>query len=371
MESCDVVIVGAGPAGSTTAKLLAEAGLKVILVEKSEFDKPRIGESLSPGINPLLQELELWDQFLKLNPLPSYGTRSVWGSANPEMHAHLFGVYGNGWHVNRLAMDIMLGEAAEKEGVKLYTGCWLLGLTYEEVDQNFNLRIRHKNSDYCINTKFLVDASGRKAVLSPHFTTKKIVFDRLIGIAVKFEDEQACNRLYTMVETTKDGWWYSAPLSSNTSMATLMTDGDIAVKNNFNHLTGWMQALMGSVLTAANFINKKPEWGPFIFPSVTQRVVRHSTDNRPFLSVGDASLSVDPISGSGVIRALRTAREGANAIITAFSGNTDAITQYDCNRNEDCHKYLLEWANYYGIEQRWPHDGFWKRRALIQQTYCA
>lgn len=369
MESCDVLIIGAGPAGSVTAKLLAEAGLQVIMLEKSEFDEPRTGESLSPGINPLLQELGLWHQFMELDPLPSYGTKSIWGSGSPEMHAHLFNIHRNGWHVNRLAMDRMLAETAEKSGARLFTDARLLDIN-DEKDENFRLRIKHKNREYIISSKFLVDASGKKAVLSSHFKTEKIVFDRLIGIATKFADDDAANNLYTMVEATEDGWWYSAPVSRNTSVTMLMTDGDIAVKKNLNQLPVWEQMLRRTGLTGANFLNKKREWGPVIFSSVTQRVVRHTTDNRLFISIGDAALSVDPISGSGVIRALRTAKEAANVILAALSGDTACIIRYEHNRNEDCHKYLLEWAGYYAMEHRWPDATFWRRRALIQQNYC-
>ena len=60
METCDVLIAGAGPAGSVTAKLIADAGFKVILLERSEFDTFRPGESLSPAVKTLLHDLKLW-----------------------------------------------------------------------------------------------------------------------------------------------------------------------------------------------------------------------------------------------------------------------------------------------------------------------
>ena len=370
MEKFDVIILGAGPAGSVTSKLLAEAGLKVLLLEKSEFDKPRPGESLSPGINPLLQELGLWQKFMDLDPLPSYGTKSIWGSSSPEMHAHLFNIYRNGWHVNRLAMDRVFAETAEKSGVKLLTGSKLLNVNYNE-GENFRLHISDKKNEYLVSSKFLVDASGRKAVLSSYFNTEKIVFDRLIGIAAKFADYDAAGNLFTMVETTENGWWYSAPVSRDSTVTMLMTDGDIAVKKNLHQLNIWEEALAHTFSTRERFLNKNREWGPVIFPAVTQKVVRQLNDIRPFISVGDAALSVDPISGSGVIRALRTAKEAAKVVISTLSGDTEGIVSYEQNRNEECHKYLIKWASYYAIENRWPEATFWKRRALIQQTYCA
>ncbi|HET7641011.1 MAG TPA: hypothetical protein VFK47_20040, partial [Ktedonobacteraceae bacterium] len=77
------------PAGAITALLLTQAGYSVVLIERSKFDKPRIGESLAPGIQPLLFSFDLWSRFLALNPLPSYGTRSIWGSSDAKDHSHL------------------------------------------------------------------------------------------------------------------------------------------------------------------------------------------------------------------------------------------------------------------------------------------
>ena len=44
----DAIVVGAGPAGSTTAALLAEKGRDVLVVEKEKFPRYHVGESLMP-----------------------------------------------------------------------------------------------------------------------------------------------------------------------------------------------------------------------------------------------------------------------------------------------------------------------------------
>ncbi len=368
MESFDVLILGAGPAGSVTAGLLAKAGFKVVVLEKSDFEKPRVGESLSPGVKPLLQSLKLWDQFLVLNPMPSYGTRSVWGDSTPGMHSHMTTVHGNGWHVDRLVLDQMFASEAEKTGAKLVTGCRLLNCSYEN-NCGFRSQIRHKDIEHTISSKFVIDASGRNSFLSTHLGAEKIVFDRLVGIAAQFDDENASNNLYTMVEAIQDGWWYSAPVSKNRSVAMLMTDGDLAVKSKLDQLRIWQQALNSTNLTAARFNELNFKWGPTTFSAVSQRVIRHSADKRPWLNVGDAALAVDPISGSGVIRALTTAKEATDVVIAALNGNNTALWDYESSRNEDCHKYLIELAAYYDIEQRWPEAVFWKRRSMALKSY--
>ncbi len=105
-------------------------------------------------------------------------------------------------------------------------------------------------------------------------------------------------------------------------------------------------------------------WGPRIFSAVSQRLCRREL-SAPGLAVGDASLAVDPISGSGVVRALRSARAGAEAALALLDGRaSSAIVAYEADRDLECATYLQERAHYYGIEQRWQESPFWQRRAM-------
>jgi flavin-dependent dehydrogenase len=74
----DVVIAGAGPAGSTAGYLLAGLGFRVLLLEKSEFPRYRVGESLTPSILSMLDFLKLRrtverEEFLRMRMLGQPG----------------------------------------------------------------------------------------------------------------------------------------------------------------------------------------------------------------------------------------------------------------------------------------------------------
>jgi hypothetical protein len=72
---------------------------------------------------------------------------------------------------------------------------------------------------------------------------------------------------------------------------------------------------------------------------------------------------VDPISGSGVVRALRSARAGAETALAWLGGQTeDVIEAYEADRDAECAAYVNERAMYYGIERRWRASAFWMRR---------
>ena len=367
--ACDVAIVGAGPAGSATALQLARAGCNVVLIERSGFDMPRIGESLAPGVQPLLKGLGLWQQFLNLGPLPSYGTRSIWGGPDSEDHSHLFTAYMNGWHIDRLAFDQMLASNAMEAGAQLHitsrvTDC-------KPQNGGFVMDITRRNHTYRLCSKFLIDASGRRSVVAARLKAQKIVFDRLVGIAAQFNDDEASTHCYTLVESTQQGWWYSAPVSSDRSVVMLITDGDLVGRRQMKLLHEWQEALGETTKISCRFKDRSMRWGPKTFSAVSQRTIRERGDHEPWLSVGDASLSVDPISGSGVIRALRTADDAASATLAVLNGDREAIDRYEADRNLECTKYLFELGAYYGIEERWPDAIFWRRRSFALKQYMS
>jgi flavin-dependent dehydrogenase len=102
-----------------------------------------------------------------------------------------------------------------------------------------------------------------------------------------------------------------------------------------------------------------------VFPAVSQRLRRAAYDAR-WLAVGDAALAVDPISGSGVVRALRTARAAAATVLAMLTGDESRpIAAYEAERDRECTQYLRERAQYYGAERRWDSAPFWRRRICI------
>jgi flavin-dependent dehydrogenase len=107
---------------------------------------------------------------------------------------------------------------------------------------------------------------------------------------------------------------------------------------------------------------------PQIYSAISQRLIRHDSPRERWLAVGDAALSVDPISGSGVIRALRTAQAAADTVLAALHSDPEAIDNYEADRDRDCTSYLFERSAYYELETRWASEKFWDRRLSAAQN---
>jgi len=127
-EEADVIVVGAGPAGSTTAFYLARSGLDVLLLEKTAFPREKVcGDGLTPravkalvGMGVTFDERDGW--------LPNKGLRIIGGGARLELPWPELASYpGFGLVRSRLGFDETLARCAQKAGVRLIEGMNVTG----------------------------------------------------------------------------------------------------------------------------------------------------------------------------------------------------------------------------------------------------
>lgn len=363
--SYDVVVAGGGPAGAATALRVAAAGRSVAVLERSRFDRPRVGETLAPAVQPLLRELGVWERFTALHPLPSWGTRSIWDGPEPAEHSHLASGYTSGWHVDRRAVDEMLAHAAAAAGAQVRTGAAVTGCRYDGAAWEVGCADGRR-----LSARVLVDATGRRAGLGRALGARRLAFDRLVAIAAHWPGVDLTDELYLLVETAADGWWYAAPLPGNSMVGMLMTDADLCRSGGMAAAAQWQRRLRATTLTAARVNGAPPPTRPWVHPAASHRLCRRG-DPRPWIAVGDAALAVDPVSGSGVLRALRTAAAAAGTVLrlldrprdTGDTGDTTALlARYEAARDGECTSYLTTRAHYYGLVRRYTTP-FWTRRS--------
>ena len=113
--SCDVLVVGAGPAGSACAQMLARAGLHTVLVDQHDFPRDKVcGDGLIPDAHAALRRLGVYDE--------------VMAQAQPAQHVACIGPRGGRVDVPgsvavlpRKVLDHILVRAAQRAGAALHT----------------------------------------------------------------------------------------------------------------------------------------------------------------------------------------------------------------------------------------------------------
>jgi 2-polyprenyl-6-methoxyphenol hydroxylase-like FAD-dependent oxidoreductase len=179
----------------------------------------------------------------------------------------------------------------------------------------------------------------------------------LIGITA-FLDRSAPTPPVTIVEAAPDGWWYSAILPRGRLVATYLTDADDWVAGPGSPRERWSRALAATRHTRLRATS--PPERVAVFPAFSSVLVHARVPD--WVAVGDAALSVDPLSGQGMRHALTSALTAAAAIEAQLSGSRSALARHDQDRAQAFSHYLTARSEHYGSETRWPGQPFWNRR---------
>lgn len=144
---CDVLVIGGGPAGSTSATLLAERGYKVTLLEKAHHPRFHIGESLLPANLPLLEKLGVADK-IKAIGMEKWGAQFV-----SPVHEHEQSIeFADAWdktmpmsyQVKRAEFDEILIRNAATKNANVVEGCQVIEVVFLQDGRGARVQAKHE-----------------------------------------------------------------------------------------------------------------------------------------------------------------------------------------------------------------------------------
>lgn len=357
MYEVEVLIFGAGPAGAALACALASRR-RVLLLDRPERAATKIGESLPGSARVPMDDLGLTQRFLRSGlHVPCVGNKIVWSASACSYSHGVFSPYGAGWHVDRNAFDAWLREEAQSRGASLLPVSQVSAVVPET---GWRTCFDAPNGPKEVHARFIVDASGRASRIARRLGSKRILADRLVAIYVHGRDRVPDATQMTFVEAEESGWWYTARLPQGRRVLAFHTDADLAQRGLSASellLRARQCSHLGALLDDCGFVAEG---------SVTYTAAHGARlDNFAgpgWLSVGDASMTLDPVSSQGIYHALVTAVSAASAIDACLSDDRTGIQQYCRMLREVYDAYRMNLAACYSAEQRWQQAPFWCRR---------
>jgi 2-polyprenyl-6-methoxyphenol hydroxylase-like FAD-dependent oxidoreductase len=370
----DVAIVGGGPAGSATALSLRARvpSLSVVLIEASHYEVVRIGETLPPPVRTILQHLGVWEAFRNQRHREVYGTTSAWGSSALLDNDFFYMPANTGWHLDRTAFDRMLADEAQRRGNTV-----LFDSRVRKAERAANGWRLLLSTGSTIAARFIVDASGGRAVVARRCGARFVAADRLVGIARFFAGGGADSCITspqgpsasghgTMVEAFEDGWWYTAGLPDGRSIVVCMTDADLARRLKLYEPREWRLRLDAMPCLGPRLRSSEP---------CSSIIVRSASSGRlepvageDWLAVGDTASRFDPLSSQGIMKALRSGIFASYAIGDLLTRKEDSgLGRYRRFVREEFGSYAEARTKYYLEEQRWPSREFWRRRRATME----
>ena len=353
---------GGGPGGTAAEMtLLKRDGISVAVVEESDYASPRIGESLTPGIRPLLEYLNIWEQFRSEQSLESFGSKAAWGTSSPQALDYMFTLQGTGWGLDRVRFDRMLANAFRERGGSLLTKTRFLRCQ-RTARNNWEIQIREPDkTTRKIQGKYLIDATGRRGYLARHLGIPRQIHDRLIGVGCigQLANDSDIESVI-QVEACEYGWWYTAPIPGNQISVVLMSDADIVSQQKAIDPKQWQSLLNEMKLTSDRIRGVKFTAKPKAFSAFSSCLQQVGGEN--WVAVGDAVASHDPLSSTGIPHAIGSGVHGAIVAANALFSDGQMLESFQQSIHRDFFQYLRTHWQYYQRETRWPKSLFWKRR---------
>jgi flavin-dependent dehydrogenase len=319
----DVIVIGGGPAGSTTSTLLAQQGLRVELYERDRFPRFHIGESLIPETYWVLKRLNMLPKMQQSHFVRKYSVQFV--NAAGKLSAPFY-FWDNKphecsqtWQVVRSEFDKMMLDNAREHGVDVHEGVRVVDVLLEDGRAAGVTIQTDGGSRRTVRTRVVVDASGQNGLLQNRFRLR--LWDPVLNKGAIWtywkgayrdvgRDEGATIVLQT---ANKQGWFWYIPLHDDRVSVGVVAPFDYLFKGRGDREQTYREEVERCPAVSERVKNATRVTGYFATKDYSYRATQVSGDG--WVLVGDAFGFLDPLYSSGVLLALRSGELAADAIV--------------------------------------------------------
>ncbi|HMD73616.1 MAG TPA: NAD(P)/FAD-dependent oxidoreductase [Steroidobacteraceae bacterium] len=318
--SCDVLVIGGGPAGSVTAGMLAKRGFHVVLLEKERHPRFHIGESLLPANLPLLEQFGVASQVRAIG-IEKWGAEfiSPWDGRQQEFE------FAGSWNksmpfayqVRRSEFDEILFRRAGFLGAEVVEACRATDVEFSEAGRDVRVLASLEDGKRCAwAARYVVDASGRDTLLGNRLHSKRRnKKHNSAAIYAHFTDARRNSGKRAgniSIFWFDHGWFWFIPLADGaTSVGAVVWPGYLKTRSSsieeFFLATIAKCAPLAERLAGAHLATEVTATGNYSYAC-------DRTCGSNYFLVGDAYAFIDPVFSSGVMFAMQNAMAAADAI---------------------------------------------------------
>jgi len=330
-KKCTVLVIGGGPAGSSAATHLTKSGVDVVLLERAEFPRNQVGESLIPHFWKFTDQLGVSEKIQQQGFLSKAGGITVW---NGKIHQILFSDYGYtrpGLHVERDVFDNLLLEHSKEQGALIFNRVAVkkVDLSTAEPTVSYIDTRGEENVAGTIQCRFVVDASGHSSLLAHQLDTRQSISSetnflslwgyfkdsRYAGVDRQSHHSSEVKNMapVTFVMSHEDGWLWHIILREKTSVGLIVHSDKMKGMDKQQREIYFKQSCarlphLKDLLRDAQFIEGSLQYRP----DYSYYAKEACKEN--YYCIGDAAGFVDPIFSHGIQNAFYNAAVASLAI---------------------------------------------------------
>lgn len=376
-SSWDVIVVGGGPAGSTVASLVAKAGHRVLVLERTRFPRYQIGESLLLATWEIFDVLGVRDRIANAGFMRKPGATFVWGNESRPwsvFFSELDGRQADSRNVERAKFDAILLDRAVELGAAVSFDAEVRRVVKDASGRVSGVSVFQDGEVRDLHARWVVDASGRSSGLTSDLV-RRYRPDDFKGAALwtyfrgvePLPEPNTGNILYAMFSW---GWFWVIPLAGGvTSVGVVMNPPkfkeEVAKVNGKQELFDAAVAscpLVATMLAGAERVKPHHACADYSLDSE-----RYCGDG--WLLVGDAACFIDPILSTGVHLAMFGGYVAALALNTMFGDpaarTIDPIATFENLYRAEYQRLLRISRQQYELNKDCT-DRFWSAHQILE-----
>lgn len=341
----DVIVVGGGPAGATAATLLAQHGRRVVLLEREDFPRYHVGESLLPFCYDTLNRLGLVEKLNETAFVKKYSVQfaTMDGRMSQPFYFsdHLEGhPAGQTWQVERADFDRMMTDNARDNGVEVR-----FGVSANQVLKDSHGRVTgieakdEQGKTIQLHAPMTIDASGRNGFASNAMGWKRKRDPELNKIALwtyykggtrgEGRDEGAT----TVAYIPEKGWFWHIPMHDDRISLGVVGDKNYLYRDGLKDPLAVMQREINCNDWVKDVMQGAEQFGEtWVTGDYSYRSEYSATDG--LVLTGDAFGFLDPVFSSGVFLALTSGQLAADTVHQALSENDPSAHRFEAYTDE-------------------------------------
>jgi flavin-dependent dehydrogenase len=326
----EVVIIGAGPAGSAAATVLAEKGHRVLVVEREKFPRYHIGESLIPFTFQPLQRLGLIEKMRQSAFVKKYSVQFVSPNGKVSEPFYFFNRYDRNtvaqtWQVLRSEFDLMLCEQARSKGAVVREEVTVKEFLKEN-GKITGVRAQEKNgwiTDY--TAPITLDCSGKEAFAATRHNWR--VRDPYLNKIAVWTYYRGAKRdpgldegATTVAYVPEKGWFWYIPQHNDMVSVGVVAEGKYLTRNGVKSPEGIFKREIEENVWIKDHLECGAQVGPYFVTSEYTHHAKHCGRDG-LLLVGDAFCFLDPVFSSGLMLALKSGVLAGDAVHEGLHAN--------------------------------------------------